>query len=77
MMRKDKRVDIDLAIEPDGKVRFTVSGIKGKGCLKYAEAIKKALNAEGETDFTHEYWEEEVRIQTDTREQLEGKIKTP
>ncbi|MBN1593141.1 MAG: DUF2997 domain-containing protein [Candidatus Coatesbacteria bacterium] len=76
MIRKDKRVDIDIEIQPDGRVEFKVSGIKGKGCLEYAEAIKKALNADGDTEFTHEYYDGEVRIETEASEKIEGKVKT-
>ncbi|MBN2209088.1 MAG: DUF2997 domain-containing protein [Candidatus Coatesbacteria bacterium] len=76
MRQKDKRVDIDVHINPDGKVSFKIEGIKGKGCLKYADAIKKALGSEGTTEPTHEFWESEVLISAEAERKIDAKIKT-
>ncbi len=50
--------EIEFTIKPDGKVEFTIKGMKGKRCVPIAELFK--LLGETETDqATAEYYETE------------------
>ena len=66
-----KRTEIDIEIDENGEVKIDIKGIKGKGCLEYAEIIEKVLGPGRDRELTSEYYEENVNITGE----IKGKIK--
>jgi hypothetical protein len=50
--------EIEVAIDPEGKVMLKVKGAKGKMCLELTKPLEDALGAEVESrSYTSEYYE--------------------
>lgn len=59
--------EVDIVIEPDGRVRVEVRGVKGAGCLALTEALEQALGGQiVSRDMTPEAGENSVEQQTDS-----------
>lgn len=54
-----RKQDIEIVIAPDGKVSFTVKGVKGSACLDETKFLEQALGgAVLEREKTGEYYEQ-------------------
>lgn len=54
-----RKQEIEIKISPDGKVSFTVRGVKGEACLGETQFLEDALGGEVlERDKTSEFYEE-------------------
>ena len=59
---------IQIRINPDGKIESRTINIKGKSCLKYIKPLESLLDAKVvDSEFTNEYYEtsnilEEIEI---------------
>lgn len=58
---------IVLKINKNGSVEAKIEGVKGKGCLEYIALLEELLDGETyEHKLTHEYYEEELNLDTNT-----------
>ena len=54
-----RKQDIEIVIAPDGKVSFTVKGVKGAACLDETKFLEQALGGEVlEREKTSEFYEQ-------------------
>jgi hypothetical protein len=54
-----RKQDIEIVIAPDGKVSFTVKGVKGPDCLSETKFLEDALGGEVlDRQKTSEYYEQ-------------------
>ena len=54
-----RKQDIEIVIAPDGKVSFTVKGVKGASCLDETKFLEDALGGEVlDRQKTGEYYEQ-------------------
>jgi len=54
-----RKQDIEIVIAPDGKVSFTVKGVKGPDCLAETQFLEDALGGEVlDRQKTGEYYEQ-------------------
>lgn len=56
-----RKQDIEIVIAPNGKVEFTVKGVKGASCLDETKFLEQALGGPGaveEQQKTGEYYEQ-------------------
>jgi len=51
--------DIDIEISKTGEVKVSIRGVKGKGCLKYAEFLAQLIGEVKSQQLTSEYYEPE------------------
>ena len=65
-----RRTEIEVEIDDKGDVRFHVKGIKGKGCLDYAELFQKVLGKLMNKKLTPEYYEEEVHVSKEIKRKV-------
>lgn len=55
--------ELDITIDPQGRVKVHVKGAKGKKCLEYVELFQEILGGEvKEKQLTSEYYEQPVEI---------------
>jgi hypothetical protein len=50
--------ELEIEIDPTGKVTIRTKGIKGEACLDYADLVARLVGREESRQFTHEYYEE-------------------
>lgn len=62
--------EVEITISKDGEVRVQVKGIKGKGCLGYAEWLTEVVGKVKDQKLTSEYYEPETKARIDLREDL-------
>ncbi len=62
--------EIEIQIDPSGKVTVKTIGIKGARCLDYAEFIAQLVGREESRQLTSEYYEGDgqVRRQVDVKQ---------
>ena len=54
-----RKQDIEITISPDGKVSFTIKGVKGPDCLSETKFLEDALGGEVlDRQKTGEYYEQ-------------------
>jgi len=54
-----RKQDIEITIAPDGKVEFTIKGVKGSSCLDETKFLEQALGGGVlEQQKTGEYYEQ-------------------
>ena len=58
-----KNHEIEIEIGPHGEVRATISGVKGKGCLKYAELLEQIVGKITSQELTSEYYEPDEAVE--------------
>ena len=63
-----RKVELEIVIHPDGTVRVHVKGAKGRKCLEYMTAVEAILGKADHHELTSEYYEQEVRTETDIRQ---------
>jgi len=62
--------DIEIDIQPDGKVRVHVKGAKGKACLEYAKWLEMIVGTLEQQRLTSEYYEPELKESVKLRDKL-------
>jgi len=55
--------DLEIEIDKHGKVRVHIKGVKGKGCLEYAQLLAGIVGKEEGKELTAEYYEPDVPVQ--------------
>lgn len=56
-----KKQEIEIIITPEGDVKATVKGIKGKRCVEEAAPLVKAAGERKYENLTSEYYESETK----------------
>jgi len=54
-----RKVELDIEILKNGKVKFHVKGRKGPSCLEFLDLMQKKLGKVDKKEFTAEYYEQE------------------
>ena len=55
--------EIEITIDPSGKVTMRTIGIKGPACLDYAELLARIVGREESRELTSEYYEAGSSVQ--------------
>ncbi len=62
--------ELDIEIDPQGRVKVHVKGAKGKKCLEYVELFQQILQGKVvEQQLTGEYYEQTVEVTEQERTQ--------
>lgn len=65
--------NIEIEISRTGEVTVTVKGVKGKGCLKYADFLAEIVGKVKSQQLTSEYYEPDEEAKIDLHvEQKQG-----
>lgn len=59
--------DVEITISKSGEVKVHVKGVKGKGCLEYAEWLAEVVGKVKERQLTSEYYEPETKVKIELR----------
>lgn len=63
--------ELEIEISPAGEVKVHVKGVKGPGCMQYAELVEEILGVRGNRERTSEYYESptgvEIHVEQETR----------
>jgi hypothetical protein len=62
--------EVEITISKTGEVKVHVKGVKGKGCLEYAEWLSKIVGKVKDQKLTSEYYEPEVKSRINLHQQL-------
>ena len=57
--------EIDIEISKTGEVKVSIRGVKGKGCLKYAEFLAQLVGEVKSQQLTSEYYAPEETANID------------
>ncbi|OHB75290.1 MAG: hypothetical protein A2Z25_12810 [Planctomycetes bacterium RBG_16_55_9] len=61
--------DVEITISKSGEVKVHVKGVKGKGCLEYAEWLAEVVGKVKDRQLTSEYYEPETKAKIHLRTQ--------
>jgi len=59
--------DVEITISKSGEVRVHVKGVKGKGCMEYAEWLAEVVGKIKEKQLTSEYYEPDTKARIELR----------
>ncbi len=62
--------EVEITISKTGEVKVHVKGVKGKGCIEYAEWLSKIVGKVKDQKLTSEYYEPEVKTRINLHQQL-------
>jgi hypothetical protein len=62
-----EKVQLEIAIDPDGNVRIETTGLKGESCLAETESLEKALGEVRARAKTSEFYAAGAKAKTGTR----------
>lgn len=57
-----KKQEVEITINPEGKVKVHIKGIKGKKCLELVDFLKQNVGEILEQKLTSEYYEPEPKV---------------
>ena len=64
--------ELEIEIDPSGKVTMRTKGIKGAACMEYADLLAHIVGREESRERTHEFYEtsvhEHVRTTVDVKQ---------
>ncbi len=63
-----EKIEIELVFTPEGEVRLSTRGLKGKACLTETEALERALGTVTEREKTSEYYQQVATTKGTTRQ---------
>ena len=61
--------DVEITISKSGEVKVHVKGVKGKGCMEYAEWLAEIVGKVKDKQLTSEYYEPETKAKIQLRTQ--------
>jgi hypothetical protein len=61
--------DVEIIISKSGEVKVHVKGVKGKGCMEYAEWLADIVGKIKEKQLTSEYYEPDTKAKIQLRTQ--------
>ncbi len=64
--------EVEIVISKTGQVKVHVKGVKGKGCLEYAQWLSKVVGKISDQKLTSEYYEPEVKSKINLHQQLKN-----
>ncbi|MFH1372041.1 MAG: DUF2997 domain-containing protein [Planctomycetota bacterium] len=64
--------EVEITISKTGEVKVHVKGVKGKGCLEYAEWLSKIVGKVKDQKLTSEYYEPEVKTRINLHQHLKN-----
>jgi len=59
--------DVEITITKSGEVKVHVKGVKGKGCMEYAEWLAEIVGKIKHKQLTSEYYEPETKAKIQLR----------
>ena len=59
--------DVEITISKSGEVKVHVKGVKGKGCMEYAEWLAEVVGKIKDKQLTSEYYEPETKAKIQLR----------
>jgi hypothetical protein len=59
--------DVEITISKTGEVKVHVKGVKGKGCLEYAEWLAEVVGKVKDRQLTSEYYEPDTKVKIELR----------
>ena len=59
--------DVEITISKNGEVKVHVKGVKGKGCMEYAEWLAEIVGKIKDKQLTSEYYEPETKAKIQLR----------
>jgi hypothetical protein len=59
--------DVEITILKSGEVKVHVKGVKGKGCMEYAEWLAEVVGKIKDKQLTSEYYEPETKAKIQLR----------
>ena len=59
--------DVEITISKSGEVKVHVKGVKGKGCMEYAEWLAEIVGKVKDKQLTSEYYEPETKAKIQLR----------
>ena len=62
--------EVEITISKTGQVKVHVKGVKGKGCVEYAQWLAQAVGHIKEQKLTSEYYEPETKSRIDLKQDL-------
>ena len=62
--------EVEITIEKNGEVKVHVKGVKGKGCVEYAQWLAQIVGKVKEQKLTSEYYEPETKSRIDLKQDL-------
>ena len=62
--------EVEITITKSGEVKVHVKGVKGKGCLEYAEWLAEVVGKMKDQKLTSEYYEPETKARIDLKQDL-------
>lgn len=62
--------EVEITITKSGEVKVHIKGVKGKGCLEYAEWLARVVGEIKEQKMTSEYYEPDTRVRVDLKQDL-------
>lgn len=63
-----EKIEIEIVFTPEGEVRLSTRGLKGKTCLAETEALERALGTVKERERTSEYYQQAATAKGTTRQ---------
>jgi hypothetical protein len=61
--------DILIEIGPDGRVKASVAGAKGKACMQYAKLLEEIVGKITSTELTSEFYEPDSSVRLQLRDE--------
>ena len=62
--------EVEIEISRNGEVKVHIKGVKGKGCLEYAQWLAEIVGKVKDQQNTSEYYEPEVKTRINLHEEL-------
>ncbi len=62
--------EIEITISKSGEVKVHVKGVKGKGCLEYANWLAEIVGKVKDQQLTSEYYEPETKARIEIQQKL-------
>ena len=59
--------EVEITISKSGEVRVHVNGVKGKGCLEYAEWLAEVVGKVKDRQLTSEFYEPDTKAKIELR----------
>ena len=59
-----RKVELEIAIDPDGNVRIETHGLSGEDCVVETESLEKQLGTTGERNRKPEYYANASKTRT-------------
>ena len=63
--------ELEIEIRPGGEIRVHVKGVKGPGCMEYAELIEEILGTSGTRERTSEFYEAPTGVEIHVEQKTE------